>query len=410
MLKNKILRNVFTLNIFNVMNILIPLITYPLVIKGIGLSGYGYCAYIISIYTILSSFCEYSFAYTGPRELNLIATNDKKNELIINIIYSRLSIYFLIIPIVSIVAIISTKYRFDEILIISLLPLSDCFKTSWIYICYNKTKYILLSSLISKVLFLTLILTLKISQTMNEIQYLLVFVVSNIVFVMIQFLCVSKLLEIKIIKFRLSSVIFLLKSEFSVFLGRCISGLKDKTIIVWLGFFSGSEVIAVIDIFQKILNIALSPIYSISIILLPNLAKYEKYNKTSLLLKVCGFGFLALSIICIISKYLVFIPLLYLGGAALLIYQNSLFIFMLSVPFLFISSISGTCYLILKKKNFHFNISILASIITLIAGLFICKFINYRVSILDISIIFTLSAIVESGYRICFVIRDYLYE
>lgn len=399
----KILKNILSHNFIGLINIIVPLITYPVIIRNLGLDVYGHYAYLIAIYTVISSICEYGFPFSGTRALSQASSNNEKRMVVSRVLFSKITIFFLFVPVSILFFILEKKYTVIEVTLASLIPLSEVFLMTWVYVTFQKVS--IAASIISFFRLLAIpFLYFFVSDASEGINYLLIYTLTMLLISLYQFLDCRKRFGIRICLVSVEDIFSTLKSGFKIFIGRWFSFFKDRLILVWIGFFSSdTTLVGVFDILQKVLSLVMSPLYSISVVLFPIYSSKKSTRVSSdgitrMVKKTFAFSFI-LVFLAICFCFFSWIPLSYFGGNDLIAYQDQLSILIFSMPFLFISSIIGSCYLIANNKENVFNGSILASLLSLVFFLCVATKFDF-LNVNSIVIFFLISCFIEMIVRL----------
>lgn len=394
--------NFFSHNIINVVNIIVPLITYPYIIRTLGLNSYGECAFLISYFGVITILCEFAFSLTGTKKLARVRNSSERNLIISQVVNAKLYIFSIVTPIAIFLLIFLGKSNLLFLFICSLIPLCEVFNFTWVYISISKTKIAAFSVLTGRVLSIPL-LFFFVNSEQDAINYMLVYVLSLICICIFQIihLIMKEKLVLKVLKCR--HVIKIIRDGRSLFLGRITSSLKDRYIAIWLGFFSSNEMVAIYDVINKIISLAMNPIYSFSTILFPLITGRNgiKINLSKFIL--LGFVFIS-SIILIVSPYSKYV-LFYFGGYDLEQYTNSFNKFLFAMPMLYVSSIIGTCFLVVNSFYKSFNLSIVFSFLVLVI-LSMLIYVFDSVTIESLSYVFLISILMEFLTRIIKYFRE----
>lgn len=350
--------NLFSHNIINAINIIVPLITYPYIINHLGLSNYGESVFLIGYFSVVIVFCEYAFNLTGTKKLSRVRNTNERDMIISQVITSKLYIYIFITPIAFFSLIGLGKGSFLLIFIGAIIPFSEVINTTWVFIVNNKTKTAAI--IVALCRFITIpLLYFFVKDTDDLTAYMLIylFVVLSIPILQIIYLIFVNDVKIRILpkKHALNA----LRRGRALFIGRVFSSLKDRYIAIWLGFFSSHEVIAIYDILNKIVSLLMNPIYSFSMVLFPKLSGrvkgYINFNK------LIFFGTITVIFLVTIVSSFSHLILSYFGSDRLTPYKFELDMFLLAMPLLYISSLIGSCYLVVNSQYKTYNFSIILS-------------------------------------------------
>ncbi|ARR45728.1 hypothetical protein CAY59_16025 [Vibrio campbellii] len=393
-----IIKNFLSHNVINLVNILIPLVTYPYIISALGLSSYGIAVFVINLFSIGMIFCEFAFSLTGSKKI--VRCRNKKEESLVfsQIILSKLLLFLIVTPVLIVFSSLKSDATGVMILAGVFITLSEVFNLTWYFIAKGKTHYAAVCVVAMRLISIPLIFVF-IKNEQDIISYLVIFSSTTMIISILQMIIAISMFKIKLRLMPFKHLTNVLKQGKAVFFGRITSSLKDRYLGVWLGFFSSHEVLAVYDILFKVTNLVMGPVYSVSVILFPRLSdRYKKQNFN--LNKFIIYGVVTVVIMSgslgLLSEYIL---LFFEKNGSLIKYSLEMQLMLISMPFLFVSSMLGSCYLVVRGRIKTYNLSILASLLVMAGASFILLQLN-AVSVMSISLLFVITAFSECTIRL----------
>ena len=157
----KLFSNFIALGIVQGTNFLLPLLIMPYVISKIGADGFGVVAVAQVLMIYLSSISDYGFNLTATRDISLCKNDDAKlAKIFFTVLATRLIItsFLLILLFIAIVLIPVLKQQGVLYLTGFTYVIGQALLVSWFFQGREKMHYITLSTLISRLVFVILVL------------------------------------------------------------------------------------------------------------------------------------------------------------------------------------------------------------------------------------------------------------
>lgn len=167
MLKNikniKPLENLFYLSLSQGVNLLIPILIVPYLIKTVGIEKFGIITLIQTICSFFFILTDYGFNITAVKLLSVNRHDKQKvTEIINEVLGTKLLLTFVSLPIFMGVCWFFLKDSASLILILMsfMLVLGQAFFPIWLFQGLEKNQYITYTNLVSKIIFVILLLVL----------------------------------------------------------------------------------------------------------------------------------------------------------------------------------------------------------------------------------------------------------
>lgn len=333
-------QNISYLSFLQGFNLILPLITYPYLIRVLGIETYGLVAFAQAIVGYLVILVNFGFSISATRDISL-NRNDlaKKSEIISSVFQIKIILLFVSFFILGLLFLIIDKTHGYEALF--LLSMWSCFYDVvfpvWYFQGIEQMKYITIISLISRLLFLSLIFVFIKSSD----DYLIVPLLNGIGAL------IAGLVSLVIIfgkhknKFQFQPIHVLknyFKNTLTFFISNVSINLYVNTNKVIVGLFLGLTEVSYYDLAEKITNVLKIPQGILSQSIFPKINKEKNIN---FIRKAFGISVLTnvTLILCVLffSKYVI----LLLGGEQMLSARTIVDILILSVPIIAISDMFG---------------------------------------------------------------------
>lgn len=163
LIKGKTFSNFLHLSLNHGANLLIAIVLTPYLFKRLGEDQYGLISLALTVILLFGILVNYGFGLNVPKQLALVRDNKESKQQIINeIIVTRLAIAFLLVIIVYILAGYSNFFSdYSTILLFSVLLLvNDALYPMFILQGFDRLSWISKTNAIAKLLYLVLVLLL----------------------------------------------------------------------------------------------------------------------------------------------------------------------------------------------------------------------------------------------------------
>lgn len=340
---------------------LFPLMTIPYLARVIGADGLGKIAVASVVATWVYTISDWGFKYTATRDMARI-TSDKQAMAFLysSVIYAKMFLFLLCLLFIGIASFFIPFLR-DEatLLVFSLLVvLGRILLAEWFYQSMGKMKYITIFNIFVRILFSLLVFLFITKKEDYYIQPLFLsagFLISGI----FSFLLMYKKWDITFQKSSLFSIKQLLRSGFPVFLSGFMPNLYNSFSQCLLFYEGGSSASGRYDVGNKFFTFANQLLSVVSVVFFPFLSQKISAHRL--------YALIAISLSVIFSSFLFFLgpiifPYFFSGEFASSVVIMK--ILSLSLPFMAITSVYGTNYMVLNgmEKQYSWIVSLISLI------------------------------------------------
>lgn len=367
---NVMFKNFSYLTVLEVFKLALPLITYPYLIRVLGLDTYGLVIFAQAIIAYFAILINFGFDISATKRVSI----NRGNKVILNQIVSSVFIIKLFLFILSSILLISLIYlvpRFQEHALLFLFSIALCLQELVIPIWYfqgmEQMKYITIISLISRITFTIMVFVV----IKDPSDYLYVPLLNGLGgffggLIALKLIFNKKNIEFLIPKFTLVKYYFLESLPF--FISRLSSVINITIGKILSGVYLGLEIVAYLDIAEKIVNVLKIPNNIINQVVFPQIArtKDKLFVKKILKLRI-SIALLFFLGILISSKYVI---QLFMGEQNMLAI-NALNLLSINVVITAISYFTGSTILVSFGYTKQFNWSVVIATIFSISGLLI---------------------------------------
>jgi O-antigen/teichoic acid export membrane protein len=372
-----LIKNFSYLTFLQVFNLILPLLTYPYLIRVLGKETFGLLIFAQVVIGYLVILVNFGFNLSATKEVSI----HRNNRVKLNEIISSVYLIKLVLFILSFFILFILYFLFDEIrqnILLFCLTMWMCFYDFifpiWYFQGVERMKYITIITIISRILFLTLIFVFIKKQSdflMVPVFYGLGSVLSGVLSV---FILKRQKIKLSWQPFKVIKIYFL--DSLPIFISYLSTTFYLSTNKVILGVFIGMQEVAFYEVAEKLSLILKTPIQLIGQVVYP---QASNYSKKAFLKNIFIFTLIIAFLILILSVLLgdVFIRLM--GGMDM---QNTNLIFrilILSIIPVTFSLFFGNIILTSRGYNRYFlRLRIYASVfyLLLMGFLFITNSIN----------------------------------
>ncbi|WP_211829149.1 lipopolysaccharide biosynthesis protein [Kistimonas asteriae] len=302
--KKSILNFIYLLTVY-LFNLLYPIIIIPLLTSRLGIDGFGKFSLLYSCFTLSFILCDYSFTFTGVRDINddhnideHSLYNDIQNArlllvLISSVIFSsyilyvfnlKQAIYYFISSFIGLIGYCQFAHWYhqakSDLKINSILTiLSRCFSFILIFILVNNEQHVTLALYLSTT---TYILFGLISLVVRKIKY-----------------------KVKL-KFSTNNMLLTLKNGFNLFFSDFLPNVYNNIPVIILGGLIASEKYAIFSVANKI-SIAIATLFYIVLkALYPRLCENkDKFSISKNIIPFFSLALLAFIFMQVFGEYLI---------------------------------------------------------------------------------------------------------
>jgi len=392
-----IIQNFSYLSALQVFNILLPLFIYPYLIRVLGTETYGLIVFAQAIIGYLVILVNFGFNIIATKEVSIHRDNkDKLSEIVSSVLIIKGSLFLLALLILSsLIYFIPQACEYKTLFYLTMwMCLYEFIFPIFYFQGIEKMKYITYINIISRLMFLVLILLLVKSQS----DYLLVPIFNGfgaIIAGIISLFFISK--DKILIKFQPLHILFLyLKQSYIMALAYASNSFKANfNIVLAKLLFSFSEV-AYLDLALKVANIGITFLDLINQTVFPKMSreKNSSFLKKIIKLSVAA-SLLYVLVIQIFAKPIV----VTLGGNGMAPAINILKILVWYIPIYITGALLGRNCLIIHGFDKKVLLSMLYSCLVYIAIIGFSYIIGINITLIGLVIAFIIAWAYETTYR-----------
>lgn len=399
----KIIENLTFMGILQIVRIIIPFIVLPILVRQLGIEKYGLIIFAQSFVFFFVAIVTFGFDMSASKKIAVNRHNRKKVSEIVSAVLLIKGTLFLICGFTFSFISYSIPYIRNELILFYLsflFCLQEILIPVWFFQGLEKMKYITILDIISKIVYLLLIILF----INSEKDYLFVPIfrflgiliagIFSIYFIFFKDKIKFTVLKIKTLKtYYLESVPF--------FYSKLSAVINDRTNTLLIGAVIGVTEVAYYDFVSKIVSVINALFGTIIKVLYPhvshgkNINKIEKIFYTNTLLSLVSYV-----MICLFSKYII----LFIVGEEFLPSQYLFYILGLLIPLVTIGWTLGD--LLLAPFGYSEKYS-KSSIMSTILYLFLIGllFMFNKISLISLICVVLLRLIIIDIYRIYFCLK-----
>jgi len=353
--------NFIWLSVLQLVNYALPIVTLPYLARVIGLNGFGKVSFAAAVILWFQTITDWGFNFTATRD---VARNrddlTKISEIFSNVLFARIGIMIICFFVLTIL--IATIPAFNEnakVLVISYLLIPGYIICSdWFFQGLEKMKYMTILNVVAKCMFTILVFIF----IKTEEDYFLQPLFTSLGYLL------SGLISLYIIIFKwrvrlvtpnIKRIYKTIKSSTDIFINNFVPNLYNSFSIVLMGFWGGSIANGLYDAGSKFINIVIQFMNTLSRTFFPFLSRKLRFHNKYALLNF------AIVCICALVLYIcapILVNIFFTSEFERAVVITRILAF--SLPFLSLSNIYGTNYLILKgEEKLLRNATIIASLI-----------------------------------------------
>ncbi|BDX39593.1 teichoic acid transporter [Tenuifilaceae bacterium CYCD] len=402
-IKEKIIRhktlfqNLTYLSVLQLFNVLLPIFTYPYLIRTLGKEIYGLVIYAQAVVSYLVLMVGFGFNISATKEISIHRDNKLKlSEIVSSVLIIKGVLFLVAMIIITLIVIIAPDIKQHGLLFY--LTMWLCIYEFIFPVFYfqgiEKMKYITYLTLVSRLLFLTLIFVFVHSKQ----DYLKVPILSGvgaiIAGLLSQYILYKDGIYIKLQS--ISTLKYYIKNSYVMALAYASNAFKyNFNLILVKLFFSYSEV-AYFDLALKISNIGNTFLDLISQSIFPKMSR-EKDSK--FLVKVIKISLLISFVFILFIQFFSNQIVILLGGADMLSAVNILRVIVFFIPIYILGALLGRNCLIVHGFDKNVLLSMFYSSLLYVLILSFFYYFKINISLVTLTIIFIFSYIFESLYR-----------
>lgn len=356
-----IVSNFGWLMILQIVNYALPLVTLPYLAHVIGVTGFGKLSFALAVTIWFQTVSDWGFNFTATRDVAKNRDNiDKISEIFSNVLFARFVISiagFLVLALLIVLIPVFNENAVVLMISYMLIP-GHIICPDWFFQGIERMKYITILNVLAKCLFTVLVFVFIKSKDDYILQPLftsLGYLLSGIISL---FIIIYKW-NIKIMPPNFAKIYQTIVSSTDIFINNIVPNLYNSLSIILMGFWGGSVANGLYDAGSKFINIIVQFITLLSRVFFPFLSREIRHHG-----KYARINFI---IVCICAVILLFCaPLLMKIFFTSEFYKGVVVmrILAVSLPFLSLSNIYGTNYLILSNGERQLrNATLISSLI-----------------------------------------------
>jgi O-antigen/teichoic acid export membrane protein len=383
MIKNRFVKNIFSLGFIQSANFLFPFITIPYVVRIIGPEKVGIVNLAQTVVAYLIMLVNYGFDFTATRDISINRHDRKKlNELFNSTIIAKILLFILSLVIfIALLQIDNYKHNSDVFWYTYIAVLANVLFPTWYFQGIEQITKVAVVYFFSR--FFTMVFTLVFVRTMSD--YPLVPLVASVGQLFLNasafvYVLIKEKMRVFIPKFAM--VWKSLVDGWPIFLSAVVINIYMTGCVVILGFYSPGESVGYFTSSTKIISLVNSILmYPIYQTLFPHLSKSFNENKES--------GFAALRkmfVVVFIVNLAASIAIFTLAEPIVLIIYGRKFIpsiaslrILAIIPILTgVSNVLGVHGLVnMKKDGIFLFVSASGAVVSVILNIFLAKQLTY---------------------------------
>ncbi len=381
--------------ISKIFTILLPLIVFPYLLIKLGKNDYGIFVYILTLSNFFVFFIKFGFDSHCARLIAIEKNVEVINKIFFNVLYLKIILYLISIVFFHLLNIFFFQISQTYLIYIFVIMMSEAINIYFFFIGIEKLKFVSILTALNKLVFGLLVLI-----NFNNISLhfvLLSYACTCLLGSIFSFLIVNKFIKLNFVKFEILFSINILRDSVFLYFSNSLSTFKDLFTVYIINKYLGVGDLALYDIINRIVSLLITPFHIINTVYLPKFS--QKFSLIKLKKVLLIFLFLSLLVVVV---FLLFKNWIFYYLKLELNINNSSFYYMMisSVPFLALSSCTGTLGLIAVGENNKILLSTFFSISIYI--LFLLSSFYFFPSLLLVSISLLISVVFE------FLIRYYL--
>ena len=340
--------NFMWLSLLQVAGYIFPLITLPYLAQVIGAEGLGKIAFAAAIMVWIQTIADWGFNFTATRDVAQNRDNPEKvSEIFSNVFWARCTLVLLSFIVLVLLILIVPQFRENSsvILITFLMVPGHVLFPDWFFQAIEKMGYITILNLLMKLVF-TAMVFIFIKQPEDYILQPLFTSLGYVVSGLIALYYIVCKWGIKLHKPNGAGVLQTIKRSTDVFINNLAPNLYNSFSTVLLGFFGGGIANGIYDGGVKFFNIGSQLLSIFTRTFFPFLSRRpEKHNQFASL--TIGISIVIAAILYIAAPWLVQFMLSPEFTDSVIVLR----ILAVSLVFITLSSVYGSCYLIIHKQE-----------------------------------------------------------
>jgi O-antigen/teichoic acid export membrane protein len=343
-----VVKNIGYLSVLQVVNMLLPLITYPYLIRVLGKETYGIVVLAQATIAYLVILISFGFNISATKLISQYRDDKEKLSETVSATFTIKFILLLIsVGILLIILLVLPAAQSHKALFCLMMwnCVYELVSPLWYFQGIEQMKFITLTALLSRLIFLVLIFLVVHSPS----DYLYVPIINGIGALVSGVVGIYIIFKLHKVRFKLYSYTIIrthLAESWPIFISR-VSSFKDNTPPFLIGLFIGEVAVTYYDLAQKIVSVFIVVLDNVAVAVFPMIASTRNY---AFLRKVMLYQLIAIVVLYAGLQFFGTYLVMLVGGRDL-IPAASLFGFVGLFLLRPASSIIGNCVLILNGYN-----------------------------------------------------------
>ncbi|OYX28465.1 MAG: hypothetical protein B7Z06_01650 [Flavobacteriales bacterium 32-35-8] len=266
----------------SIMGLLVPVLLVPYIINKVGLESYGMSAVAFSVSYFFAMIVDYGFNITGVNKLAKETNRNRKRTIIINIIYTKILIFLILLPFCLVIYNYIISNTLDrQVYIMSLaIPLASVLNLSWALQGLHKIKTWSLITIFGQIGYIVLVYSF-IEKTEDVILVNLFYGAGLFISGLTSLIYIRARYNLILIKVSFDSIKDELKGGYHFFLSNIGNYLSLYFLSPLVGYLISYEMAGVYSIIEKIYNIARRPFTIYQTFMLPKVSQQVSVSTLS---------------------------------------------------------------------------------------------------------------------------------
>ncbi len=320
----------------------------PYLARVIGVEGFGRIAFAAAIMVWIQTIADWGFNLTATRDVAQNRDNQEKvSEILSNVLWARCALMLLSFIVLVLLILAVPKFRENSsiILVTFLMIPGHIFFPDWFFQAIEKMKYITILNVLMKLIF-TIAVFIFIKQPEDYILQPLFTSLGYVVSGLVALYYIVYKWDIKIHKPNGIGMLQTIKRSTDVFINNLAPNLYNSFSTVLLGFFGGGIANGIYDGGVRFFNIGSQLLHIFTRTFFPFLSRRpEKHNQFAML--TIGVSVIMAVILYVGAPWLVEFILSPEFADSVIVLR----ILAISLVFVTLSSVYGSCYLIVHKQE-----------------------------------------------------------
>lgn len=369
-----LLFNFIYIGLMKFMNIGSKYILVGFLIRVLGENGYGLLTWVDSIVQYFIMIINFGFDLYAAKHVVENKNNPKKLQEVISTIYYIKAGLFLLCFLLLIPLSFNSQINgvIGLITLMLLMGLGEILNPIWFFQGIEKMKPITLVTFLTKIILLGLTVLL-VNTPEDLIKYILILVVTNIIWGILGFLMLKKQIDFHFVRVRKSMIVDYLKEGNLFFIGKVSTFMFNLGTLFLIGYLFTKGHVAGFDIATKIIFVFIIPFEVLQQAIFPKIVR----GITKKTFRRITFATFLISSVVSILLYCFSEKVIFLfGGLEMVKYDYVLNLVVILIPVICLTIIIANCNMIAKGLYKEYNWSLVITTIIFILLLVALKILN----------------------------------